>query len=350
MTNLNELSRLLEGELKGEPGYEISSVNSLEKAGEQEIAFCAKDSADVENLKAGALVVGRKSTIEYPNLIYVDEPYIAFSQLLNHFFPHRPFNEGIDPNAHVDAGAVIGENVGIGSCSYVGAGCVIGENTEIHSGVKIYRNVTIGKNCLIYSNVVIREDVEIGEGVVIQPGAVIGADGFGFTRLSDGTPIKVPQKGKVIIGNFCEIGANTCIDRSTIEETVLADYVKTDNLVQVGHNVRIGRGTALSAHTGISGSVEVGENVIMGGQVGIADHVKIGDNVMIAAKTGVTGNIKAGTIAAGIPHQDIRKWRKNYALFRNLDKYVERIKALEKKINRFENINDIDEKNESEEK
>jgi UDP-3-O-[3-hydroxymyristoyl] glucosamine N-acyltransferase len=258
---------------------------------------------------------------------------VAFARLLDYFFPHYRFNEGIDTHASVSAGAVIGKNVSIGAFSFVGENTRIGENTEIHSGVNIYRNVTIGKNCLIYSNVVIREDVEIGDNVIIQPGAVIGADGFGFTRLKDGTPVKVPQKGRVIIGNHCEIGANTCIDRSTIEETVLEDYVKLDNLVQVGHNVKIGKFTAISAQTGISGSVDIGANVIMGGQVGIADHVAIADGVMIAAKTGISGNVTQRSIVAGIPHQDMRKWRKNIAIVKNLEDYVERIKSLEKRIN-----------------
>ncbi|UCH95891.1 MAG: UDP-3-O-(3-hydroxymyristoyl)glucosamine N-acyltransferase, partial [Candidatus Aminicenantes bacterium] len=200
----------------------------------------------------------------------------------------------------------------------------------------IYPHVKIGKNCLIYSQVVIREEVEIGDHVIIQPGAVIGADGFGFTRLSDGTPVKIPQKGKVVIGSYCEIGANTCIDRATIEKTVLGDYVKLDNLIQVGHNVRIGKGTAISALTGISGSVEIGENVIMGGQVGIADHAKIADGVMVVAKTGIHGHVKKKGIIAGIPHQDFMTWKKDQAIFKNLEKYVDRIKQLEKKIKEME--------------
>ena len=277
-------------------------------------------------------MVGRKSKLEYPNLIYVDEPYLAFARLLEHFFPHRRFSEGIDAKASVSKSAIIGENVSIGAFSYVGDGAAIGDRCEIHSGVKIYPDVKIGKNCLIFSNVVIREEVEIGDNVVIQPGAVIGADGFGFTRLSDGTPVKIPQRGKVVIGNNCEIGANTCIDRSTIEETVMADYVKLDNLVQIGHNVKVGKGSALSALCGVSGSVDIGENVIMGGQVGIADHVNITDGVMIAAKSGISGNIKTKGIYAGIPHTDMKSWLKNYAIFRNLHKYIERLKNLEKNV------------------
>ncbi len=333
MITLSEISRMVEGELKGDPGFKIQTVNSLHRAGAKEITFSIKNGIDTAALTAGALIVGRKSGLEYANLIYVDEPFIAFARLLEYFYPRRRFNEGIAPNASIAGDAVIGEDVSAGPFSFVGSNSVIGAGTEIHSGVALYHNVTVGRNCLIHANVVIREDVEIGDNVIIQPGAVIGADGFGFTRLKDGTPVKVPQKGKVIIGNNCEIGANTCIDRSTVEETRLGDYVKLDNLVQVGHNVTVGKGTAVSALSGISGSVEIGENVIMGGQVGIADHAKITGGVMIAARAGVSGVVAKRGIIAGTPHQDLRKWRRNIAIFRNLEDYMERLKQLEKKIN-----------------
>ncbi len=324
MINLKAITQLVDGELKGDPTFEITTVNALHKAGASEITFSVKDSIKAETLAAGALIVKKGSSLGYANLVYVDEPYRAFARLLDFFYPHRRFSEGIDKNVHIEPGAEIGVGVSIGAFSYIGGDSVIGENTEIHSGVKIYTNVKIGKNCLIYSNVVIREDVEIGDNVILQPGVVIGADGFGFTRLEDGTPVKVPQKGRVIIGNHCEIGANTCIDRSTVEETQLKDYVKLDNLVQVGHNVTIGKYCAISALSGISGSVNIGEHVIMGGQVGIADHAKIADGVMVAAKCGISGNIKKEkSIVAGIPHQDMRKWRRSVAIYRNLDEYLE---------------------------
>ncbi|MCK4764431.1 MAG: UDP-3-O-(3-hydroxymyristoyl)glucosamine N-acyltransferase [Candidatus Aminicenantes bacterium] len=337
MIKLQQLCGIIKGRLKGDPGYEILSVNSLEKAGKEEITFAAKDTVKLEQVKAGALIVAEGSKIDYANLIYVPEPYAAFAALLEFFFPRSPFNEGIAGQAYVSPTARTGSGVSIGMFSYIGDNVEIGEDSEIHSGVQVYHNVKIGKNCLIYANVVIREDVEIGDHVIIQPGAVIGGDGFGFTRLSDGTPIKIPQKGKVIIGSHCEIGSNTCIDRSTVEETVLEDYVKLDNLVQIGHNVSIGRGTALSGQVGISGSVKIGKNVIMGGQVGVGDHIKIADGVMLAGKTGVVGNIKEeNSIHGGYPHQDIRQWRKSSVIFRNLEKYIDRIRVLEKKIKKLE--------------
>ncbi|MCP4217349.1 MAG: UDP-3-O-(3-hydroxymyristoyl)glucosamine N-acyltransferase [bacterium] len=341
-TTLKEIAALVEGQLQGDPDFTVSAVNSLHKAAKDEITFSVKDGIDTAELNAGALVVNRKSKLDYPNLIRVDEPYIAFAKLLEYFFPHKRFNREIAANAYIAGDACIGEGVSIGPSSYVGENSIIGDNCEIHANVSIYRDVKIGRNCLIYSNVVIREEVEIGDNVILQPGVVIGADGFGFTRLQDGTPVKVPQKGKVIIGSNCEIGANTCIDRSTVEETELADYVKLDNLVQVGHNVRIGKYTAISSQTGISGSVTIGENVVMGGQVGLADHLSIADGVMMAAKTGVSGNVTKRSIIAGIPHQEMRKWRKNYAIFRNMEDYVERIKALEQKIKVIDKTNDIE--------
>ena len=328
---------MIDGELKGDPNCRISGINSINKARQSQITFSAKKTVETGNLQASALIVPKGSDIKFSNLIYVDEPYLAFATLLEYFNPTPRFNDGVSPQAFVHDSAILGNDVCVGQFSSIGAGSSIGASTDIHANVTIYPGVKIGENCRIYSNVVIRESVTIGNNVIIQPGAVIGADGFGFTRTSSGIPVKIPQKGKVIIGDNCEIGANTCIDRATIEETVLEDYVKLDNLVQVGHNVKIGKLSALSAQTGISGSTEIGKNVIMGGQVGLADHISIADNVMVAAKSGVTGSVaKEGEIVSGYPHQDIRKWRKSQVILRNIDKYIEKIKELEKKFKHME--------------
>jgi UDP-3-O-[3-hydroxymyristoyl] glucosamine N-acyltransferase len=314
MANLKKLAELIGGRLQGDPAGEITGIQALNKANRDEIAFVdkGKESLDISDIRAGALIVAVASRSTYPNLI------------------------GIAANASVSEKARIANNVRIGPFSYVGENSQIGENTEIHAGVVIYRDVKIGRGCLIYSRVVIRENVEIGDRVIIHPGAVIGADGFGFGRSADGTAVKIPQKGKVIIGDGCEIGANTCIDRSTIEETVLAENVKLDNLVQIGHNVRIGKNTAISSQTGISGSTEIGAQVVMGGQVGVADHVKIADGVMIAAKSGVTKSITTKMIVAGIPHQEIGAWRKSMVLLRNLGAWKEKLQKMENKIKGLE--------------
>lgn len=336
MKTLETIAEIINGNLKGDPHKTIRSVNSLKTAGRDEIAFTVSETIDPQTVTAGALIVKKESRIHYPDLIFVDQPYLAFATLLDVFFPHQPFNRGVDKTASVSPTASLGKGVSIGAFSAVGDQTRIGEHTEIHAGVIIYGKVKIGKHCLIYSRVVIREDVDIGDHVIIQPGAVIGSDGFGFTQDPRGNIFKIPQKGRVIIGNHCEIGANTCIDRSTIEKTELKEYVKTDNLIQIGHNVTIGRSTRISAQTGISGSTEIGENVLMGGQVGIGDHLKIADGVMIAGKTGVTGHVKSKCIIAGYPHREIKKWRKEHVLLRNLEAFFDRLKRLEQRMKKME--------------
>jgi UDP-3-O-[3-hydroxymyristoyl] glucosamine N-acyltransferase len=338
MPDLKEIAALIGGELRGNGSQQIKGVQALSMAGPSDIAFVArgKENPDISCVRAGALIVAEGSAIVYPNLVLVSDPQLAFALLLEYFYPRLPFCTGIAANADISAKARLGANVRVGPFSSIAADSQIGADTEIHANVTIYHNVKIGRECLIYSHAVIRENVEIGDRVIIHPGAVIGADGFGFGRSADGTAVKIPQKGKVIIGDGCEIGANTCIDRSTIEETVLAENVKLDNLVQIGHNVRIGKNTAISAQTGISGSTQIGAQVIMGGQVGIADHVQIADGVMIAAKSGVTGSVKTKMIIAGIPHQEIGAWRKNMVLARNLADWKEKLRLIEKKIKELE--------------
>lgn len=338
MPELKEIAALIGGVLRGNGSLEIKGVQALSRAGPSEIAFVAreKENTDVSRLQAGALIVAAESPITYPAIVYVTDPQLAFARLLEYFHPRTPFWTGVADNAYVSEKARLAIDVSVGPFSFVGDNSRIGDGTEIHAGVAIYNDVKIGRDCLIYSNVVIRENVEIGDRVIIHPGAVIGADGFGFGRTADGTAVKIPQKGKVIIGNGCEIGANTCIDRSTIEETVLEENVKLDNLVQIGHNVHIGKNTAISSQTGISGSTRIGAQVIMGGQVGIADHIQIADGVMIAAKSGVTGSVKSKMIIAGIPHQEIGAWRKNMVLARNLADWKEKLRLIENKIKKLE--------------
>ncbi len=338
MPKLKEIATLLGGELQGDGSLEIRGVQALHRAGAGDLAYVAKDreEADLSAVRAGALLVSSTGSLPYANRILVPDPQLAFARMLEFFHPRMPFWTGIAPGASISPRAVLDAGVSVGPFAFVGDNSRIGAGTEIHSGVVVYRDVTIGRDCLIYANAVIRENVEIGDRVIIHPGAVIGADGFGFGRTSDGAAVKVPQVGKVIIGSGCEIGANTCIDRSTIEETVLEENVKLDNLVQVGHNVHIGRDTAISAQTGISGSTRIGSQVIMGGQVGVADHIRIADGVMIAAKSGVTGSVKSKMIVAGIPHQEMGEWRKNMVLARNLAAWREKLRLIEKKIKEME--------------
>jgi len=334
MTKLKQVNDLINGNLIGNPDYEIKDINSLYKANKGEITFTKDDNIDINKINAGCLIVKKESALKYKNIIYVENPYEAFSVLLNFFRPEPEFRQG--KIISIDSTAKICKEVIIGDFSFIGKNSIIGDNTKIHSNVSIYSNVKIGKNCKIYSNVVIREDVVIGDNVIIHSGAIIGSDGFGYYRDNQNTAHKIPQRGRVIIEKNCEIGANVCIDRSTVEDTIIEENVKLDNLIQVGHNVIIGKNTTISALTGISGSTKIGKDVIMAGQVGIADHIEIADGSIIAGKTGITGTIKKRGIYAGYPYQDIRSWRKSIVLFKNLENIVERIKILEKKIEKKE--------------
>ena len=307
MPNLQTICKLIQGKLEGNPQFTIRSVNSIDQATPEEIAFAANENINTNEIHAGALIVRMDSSLTYDNLIRVEEPYQAFATLVQHFFPEERFSNSINNQAYISESATIAKDSSVGVFSYIGNGTTVGENTDIHAGVTIYHNVKIGKNCIIYANVTIRENVEIGDDVIIHPGVVIGADGFGFYRRQDRIPHKIPQRGKVVIGNHCEIGANCCIDRSTIASTIIKDHVKLDNMVQIGHNVIVEEGTTISALTGISGSVKIGKKVIMGGQVGIADHINIGDGVMIAGKTGISKDVPANTVVAGNPACVLKK-------------------------------------------
>jgi UDP-3-O-[3-hydroxymyristoyl] glucosamine N-acyltransferase len=338
MPDLKEIAAWLGADFSGNGDLEIRGVQALSKAGPGDIAYVAraKQDVDLSQVRAAALIVAGDSPLAYANRVLVPDPQLAFARLLEYFYPRQPFWTGVAANAFVSPKSRLEAGVSVGPFSFIGENTRIGEGTEIHAGVAIYHDVKIGRECLIYANVVIRENVEIGDRVIIHPGAVIGADGFGFGRTAEGGAVKIPQKGRVLIGSGCEIGANTCIDRSTIEETVLEENVKLDNLVQIGHNVRIGRDTAISSQTGISGSTTIGAQVIMGGQVGIADHLQIADGVMIAAKAGVSGSVKTKMIVAGYPHEEIGSWRKNMVLVRNLAAMKEKLRFIEKKIKELE--------------
>jgi len=334
---LRELVRLLDARLEGDPQRVITGLASPEQAGPDEIAYIAAGRRiDCSRLHAAALILDADSPVSFPNRLLVADPQLAFAFLLELFQPRVQPWPGIHPTAVMDQTVVLGADVSIGPYAVIGSGTRIGDRTEIHAAAIIYPHVSIGSDCLLYTQCVIREQVEIGDRVIVHPGVVLGADGFGFARDAKGVPIKIPQKGCLKIGNDCEIGANSCIDRSTLEETVLSDHVKLDNLVQIGHNVRVGQRTMISAQTGISGSARIGADILMGGQVGIGDHLEIADGVMIAGKTGVTGSIKKKMTVSGYPHQEIGQWRRTQVLLRHLADLRDQVQELKKKINKLE--------------
>lgn len=293
---------------RGDPGISLDKVGEPAEAGagslvffEQEKLFdtVSKSSADavICTAEAAERLAGR-------NLFISPRPYFALMSLVGWWLKQAPPPSlGADPRAKIDPSAKLGEGVSVGAFSTLGKNVSLGDRTQIGENCQIGDNVTLGANCRLHPNVVIYEDCVLGDGVTVHSGVVIGADGFGFLLL-DGKQQKIPQIGNVVIGNDVEIGANTTIDRATLGSTVIGEGTKIDNLVQIGHNCRIGRHSILCAQVGLAGSTIVGDYVYLAGQVGVAGHLTIGDRAMIGAQSGVSNDIPADSRYFGYPAMD----------------------------------------------
>jgi UDP-3-O-[3-hydroxymyristoyl] glucosamine N-acyltransferase len=331
---VKELANLSGGELVGDPTLQITGAASLSEAMPGEISFFA-------NRKyIGLLRKTRASAIFVPPdfvepisaaQIRIGNPAKAFEQIVLKFAP-KPitFAPGIHPTAIVDPGARLGERVSIQPHAVIEPGAKIGADTIIGAGSYIGHETTIGSDCLIYPRVTIRERSLIGSRVIIHSGAVIGADGFGF-EMVDGRQQKLQQLGIVQIDDDVEIGANTTVDRARFGRTWIQEGVKIDNLVQIAHNVVIGKNSVIVAQTGISGSTRVGERVTMAGQVGIVGHVEIADGTIIAAQSGISKSIPGG-VWFGYPAVPLQEAKQQIAWIHRLGKLFARVKEIEKKL------------------
>jgi UDP-3-O-[3-hydroxymyristoyl] glucosamine N-acyltransferase len=340
-TTVEELAHFLNCRFEGDGNTKILGVSSLERAKKGDLVFCAdpKYRDLLEKTTASAAIVPIEEKFDRIPTIHSEQPYVSFIKALEMFYtPYRP-EPGIHPQALVSPSAKIGRDVAIGALVFVDDDVEIGDGSVLFPFVTVYPRVIIGKQVVCHSSVSIREDCRIGNRVILHNGVVIGADGFGFQKDKDGSYIKIPQKGSVIIEDDVEIGANTTVDRAALGETIIKKGTKIDNLVQVAHSVEIGEDSILAAQTGIAGSSKVGKSFIAGGQVGIPDHITIGDDVIIAAKSGITKDLPSGSFVSGSPHLDIRVWRKAWAaipqlydLFREFRKLKKRIEELENKL------------------
>ena len=267
-------------------------------------------------------------------LIRVPDAYTAFATLLDRYQQLKTQQlSGIQQPVYIDATAKTGNNVFIGAFAYIGEKSLVSDGAKIFPQVFIGTNVIIGENSIIHAGVKIYNDCVIGKNVIIHSGTVIGSDGFGFAPQADGTFIKVPQTGNVVVEDDVEIGANTTIDRATIGSTIIKSGAKLDNLLQIAHNVEIGNNTVIAAQTGISGSTKVGNNVMIGGQVGIVGHLQIADGSKINAQSGVSKSIKTpNKVVTGSPAFDYTAALRSQALTRNLPELEQRIKELEKTV------------------
>ncbi|MDI6727813.1 MAG: UDP-3-O-(3-hydroxymyristoyl)glucosamine N-acyltransferase [Thermodesulfovibrionales bacterium] len=331
---LKDIANLIGGEIIGDGQLDITGAAGISDAKEGDITFLSgtKLLNELKNSKASAVIVkGYVKGLEKPQII-TKNPHYAFAQLLSRFYvkPHPCM--GISKNAFVSDTAIIGQDVTIYPFAYISDGVNIGSGTVIYPGVFIGKNSSIGEKCLIYPNVAVREGVAIGSRVIIHANAVIGSDGFGYV-FEDGMHQKIPQVGGVIIENDVEIGANVTIDRATTGNTVIGKGTKIDNLVQIGHNVTVGKNVILVAQVGIAGSSKIGDGVILGGQVGVADHTTIEAGTMIGAKSGAMGEMKRNVYSGMLPMPH-REWLKAMAVFAKLPELYKKVKELEEKIGR----------------
>src|SRR5215831_16608473 len=331
---LEQLATLCGGELVGDPTLEITGAASLAEATPGEISFFGnrKYIGLLRKTRASAAFVPTDfAEAITPAQIRVSNPTTAFEQVVLKFAP-KPITlpAGIHPSAVVDPSAQLGDRVSIQPHVVIEAGTKIGDDTIIGAGSYIGHETVIGSTCLIYPLVTIRERSRIGSRVMIHSGAVIGADGFGFEMI-DGRQQKIQQLGIVQIDDDVEIGANTTVDRARFGRTWIQQGVKIDNLVQIAHNVIIGKNSVIVAQTGISGSTRVGERVMMGGQVGVVGHLEIADGSMIAAQSGITKNLPGG-VWFGSPAVPFPEAKQQISWIHRLGKLFARVKEIEKKL------------------
>jgi UDP-3-O-[3-hydroxymyristoyl] glucosamine N-acyltransferase len=263
---------------------------------------------------------------------------MAFVKAVEILHPSANYSATIAPQAVIANSAKLHENCHIGAFAVVNDGVKIGENSEILTGVYLGKNVKIGKNCRIYPYVVVYDDVEIGDNVIIHSGAIIGADGFGY-KFRNGQHVKVPQIGNVVIGDNVEIGANTCVDRGALGSTVIGAGSKIDNLVQIGHNNKIGQHVIVCGQTGISGSCTIENYAILAGSAGIADHVKIGQGAVVMARAGVANDVAAKTQVFGSPAKEKRVAYREQVAISQLPDLLKTIKELEVRLAQLEKTN-----------
>lgn len=322
--SIQEINEVLKGTIVGNTSLKITAPEQLELAGASDISFIGDKKYEKfwETSKACAAVVNEDISIEPGEnkaFIKVQNADLAMSQVLELFAPPTPlFSIDIHPTAVIDKTAIIGNGTRIGAGCYIGPKVQLGENVTIYPNVTILDECTIGKNTVIWSGAVVRERCHMGNDCVIHPNATIGADGFGFRPDPQRGLVKIPQIGNVILGNNVEIGANTCVDRGKFSSTVLGDGCKIDNLIQIGHNSKLGRFCIMAGQSGLAGSVTLGNGVLIGGSASITDHVTIGDGAIIGGGSGVTKDIPGGKTMLGYPAIEARDALKQWAILKRL--------------------------------
>ena len=332
---LDEIARRFGGRVIGDGGVQVGQVGTLEHAQPGQISFFTHQRYRrlLDRCRASALIVA-PTDAELPGrpLIVCDDPYVLFARLSAWFNPPEAFAPGIDPAASVDPSATVAVSAHVAAQAVVGPGVQVGERCVIGPGSCIGRGSRLGDDCRLLANVTVYHECVLGDRVIVHAGAVIGADGFGLA-MDGGAWRKIPQIGRVRIGNDVEIGANTTIDRGALDDTVIDDGVKLDNQIQVGHNCHIGAHTAIAGCVGIAGSTRIGRYCRIGGSAMIGGHLQIVDNVEIGGATAVPKSIlKPGTYSGLFPLSQHQDWLKNAAHIRHLDALANRVRELESRL------------------
>ena len=323
----------------GDARCEITGVAGIRDAGRGDITFVADPRyvPDLARTRASAVIVAEGiAAPEGLSGIVHENPSLAFAQVVEMMFPPpaRP-EPGVHPGAVVDPSASLGAEVSIGAFVVVEAGARIGDRSVLAPFVYVGEEARVGADCLLYPHVSVRERCVLGDRVIVHCGAVIGSDGYGYVQIGT-RHRKVPQVGTVEIGDDVELGANVCVDRARFDKTVIERGTKIDNLVQVGHNVRIGADSLVVALVGISGSTEIGENVILAGQAGIAGHIRVGDGAIVAGGAGVTKSVPPGQTVAGMPARPIGQFRRAQAALAMMPEWTRKVRALERRVAELE--------------
>jgi len=332
-----QIAELIQGRIEGDENAVVNTFAKIEEGKKGAISFLSnpKYTHYVYDTESSAVLIDEDVELEKPTnatLIRVKNAYECVAKLLQMYDAMKPKKSGIDPLAFISPKTKVGENCYIGAFAYIGDGVEIGDGCQIYPHAVIYDNAKVGNNCIIYPNVSIYHDCRLGNNVTIHSGSVIGADGFGFAPTPDGFD-KIPQIGIVTIEDNVEIGANTCIDRSTMGSTYIRKGAKLDNLIQVAHNAEVGQNTVMAAQVGIAGSTKVGNWCMFGGQVGIAGHLNIADGTQVGAQAGITNSIKkAEAPILGSPAIDAKAYMKSYAVFRRLPDIYQQQSALKKEV------------------
>ncbi|MVM38878.1 UDP-3-O-(3-hydroxymyristoyl)glucosamine N-acyltransferase [Spirosoma sp. HMF3257] len=335
---VKQIATLLGGEVTGNDTLEITGLAKIEEGQTGDISFLSnlKYEPHLYTTQVSAVIVDRsfepKKPVS-PALIFVENSYSAFTQLLEEYHKQLIFARvGVEQPCYIGDDSQVGEQVYRGAFSYIGRGCQIGKNVKIYPHAYVGNNVSIGDNTIVHPGVRILDNCIIGRYCVIHPNAVIGSEGFGFAPQPDGTYKTIPQLGNVILEDFVNIGSGTTVDCATLGSTIIRQGAKLDNLIQIGHNVEIGRNTVIAAQTGISGSTKLGDNCVIAGQVGFAGHLTIANGTKVGAQSGVGKSIEEeGTAINSSPAFGLKESMRSLAVFRRLPELDQRITKLEKK-------------------